>query len=274
MGLRNLAKQIKQKEKEASVTIEEKFIKAIDGFLLTSPKKPRVDRLAFKPSQYYKCKRQTYYFLGGEKGIKKKYPRSERILQVGTALHEWVQEDVFMSMKELMGGELEVELLPKEELPNFGKEGLEFLKQSDAPDMEIKFLDHSYTEKFPISGMVDGWMEFDNISFLFEFKTINSKDFSLLIEPLKDHVKQGALYCLSLGVKRVMFLYLCKDTQNLKAYLVTYTDEQIEWVRKHIVGIEKAIDSKELPDKEVNQSCRFCQYKHLCDVDKSVELKP
>ena len=265
MGLKNLAKKVKEKNAKDSVGIEEKFLKEIDSFLVSPPSNPTVDRLAFRPSSYYKCTRQLYYFLSAFPKKEKVYPRSQRILQVGTALHEWIQEEILMKMDG-------IKLLPKEELPNFGRRGLEIVKQSNAPDMEIKFIDSSYTEKFPVSGMVDGFIEYEDISFLFEFKTINPTDFAKLIEAQKDHVKQGAIYALSLGVKRVMFVYLCKGTQNMKAFMVEYNQDQLDWVENRLVKVEEMVINSKLPAKEVGMDCRFCSYKQFCDKDISKQV--
>lgn len=260
MSLKNLAKTIKQEHKEANKTIEEKFLDKIDSFLVDKAiAGERETRSAFRPSQFSKCQRLIYYFLKGVKGNKKYYPRSQRILQVGTQLHEWIQRDVFMKMEGI--------LLPKEELPFFGVDGVEIIEEHSAPPMEIKFLDHRFTEKFPISAMIDGAIEFEGYPMLFEFKTINPKDFEYMIEPLPDHVKQGALYSLSIGIKKIMFLYLCKGTQNLKAYQVTYTDEQLNWVAGRLRTIENYVLEDILPDKEESISCRFCEYVGICKND-------
>ncbi len=268
MGLKSLANQIKKEQKEANKSFEERFIDEIDTFLVEKAERERdreERRLAFRPSQYFKCERQTYYFLKGIKGKEGIYPRSQRILQVGTQLHEWIQKDVFMEMNKL---DYPIKLLPKEELPFFGVEGVEILEEHNAPPMEIKFLDYRFTEKFPISAMIDGAMEYDGYPFLFEFKTINPKDFEYLIEPLPDHIKQGALYSMCIGLRKTMFLYLCKGTQNLKAYTIDYTDEQLEWVKDKIQGVERKVLNNELPDKDGNSIiCRFCPYKSLCDKE-------
>lgn len=265
MGLKSLANQIKKEQREANKSFEEKFIDEIDLFLVDKAKKERDKderRLAFRPSQYFKCERQTYYFLRGIKGKEGIYPRSQRIMQVGTQLHEWIQRDIFMEMDKK---EYPIRLLPKEELPFYGEEGVEILEIHSAPPMEIKFLDYRFTEKFPISAMIDGAMEYGGYPFLFEFKTINPKDFEYLIEPLSAHVQQGAMYSLSIGIRKIMFLYLCKSTQNLKAYTVDYTDEQMQWVVDKIQGIEMKVLNNELPDKDGDGlTCRFCPYNSLC----------
>jgi len=264
MGLKDLANRIKKEQKEANKSFEERFIDEIDSFLVDKAKEKRKDsnRLAFRPSQYFKCERQTFFFLKGIKGKDGIYPRSERILQVGTQLHEWIQKDVFMEMNKK---EYPIKLLPKEELPFFGTKGIEIMEEHNTPPMEIKFLDTRFTKKFPISAMIDGAMEYDGYPFIFEFKTINPKDFEYLIEPLHHHIQQGAMYSLCIGLKKVMFLYLCKGTQNLKAYMVNYSDEQLQWVVNKIRGIEDKVLKDELPDKEENRiECRFCPYNSQC----------
>lgn len=271
MSLKNLAKQIKKDKKEDNKSFEEKFLADIDSFLVAHAKQKYSgkSRLAFRPSGYYKCMRKTAYFLMGLKGTGKVYPRSQRIFGVGTATHEYIQEEVFMKMEKfyetVKSSDSPIKLLPPEELPSFGKEGFEIVKQSFAPDMEVKFLDTRWTKKYPISAMVDGFLEYENKPFLFEFKTINTDDFEYLIEPLKDHIKQGALYALSTGIRNVMFMYMDKNTQDIKTFLVNITEGQLEWVRERLVETENFVLNEELPPAEKGRTCTFCEYKKLCD---------
>lgn len=266
MGLKSLANQIKKEQKERNKSFEEKFLGEIDKFLVDKgiEKAEKDSRLAFRPSQYYKCERQSFYFLKGYKGVDNIYPRSQRILQVGTKLHEWIQKDVFMVMSR---ENYPIKLLPKNELPFYNADGVVIIEEHSAPPMEIKFLDYRFTKEFPISAMIDGALEYDGFPFIFEFKTINPKDFEYLIEPVPDHIKQGALYALCTGLRKVMFLYMCKGTQNLKAYTVTYNDEQLNWVINKLRSIEEKVLNNELPDKEVGPNCNFCPYKSLCDSE-------
>lgn len=265
MSLKKLANMVKKENKERNKTIEERFIEALDKFLVSGDEGGS-QRLAFNPSSYYKCMRMVFYKLKGIKGKKKKYPRAERILQVGTALHEWVQTQVFMRMDKDENSP--IKLLPKNELPFYGQEGVEIIEEHHAPPMEIKFVDYRWTKKYPISAMVDGALSFAGKDFLFEFKTINPEDFETLIEPLLDHIKQGALYALCTGVRRVMFLYLNKADQRWKAFFVEYNQDQIDWVVARITTIEDYVLRDELPPKEVSDHCKMCPFKDLCDADK------
>lgn len=265
MSLKKLAGKVKKEQKELDKPFSAHFTDAIDKYLTAPPTEEKSSRLAFRPSSYYKCTRQTYYFLRGEPSKKKRFARSERILAVGTALHEWVQREVLMKMN--LQEDSPIKLLAKEELPSFGKEGIEFIDTHDAPPMEVKFVDTRFTSVYPISAMVDGSLTMQSKNFLFEFKTINPKDFQILIEPLTDHIKQGAVYALCTGVRSVMFLYLCKGTQEWKPYLVKYTDEQLDWVVDRIQTTENYVLTGTLPPKEVSEQCRWCGYKSLCDKE-------
>ena len=273
-GLAALAKKVKQEAKDAQKPMSDLFLEAIDNYLVKSRilkneeyENSKTDkRPSIKPSSYYKCIRKLWYDFMGFPKKERWYPRSIRILENGTVLHEWIQTQIFMDMDK---GDYAIKLLPANELPEYGKEGIEFIKEHKAPDMEVKFKDRRHTEKYAISAMIDGHMEFMNLQMLFEFKTINPKDFELLIAPLKDHIKQGAIYAMCLGVPRVMFLYYDKGSQFMKPYLVEYNDDQITWAKARCQTIEEYLLNQELPPKEKGEGkdCDFCPFKALCDKD-------
>ncbi len=260
MSLKNLAKQVRKEQKACSLTTEELFISAIDKYLVENAGHKSL-RLAFQPSSYYRCQRALFYSLTGVSENKKVYPRGQRTLQIGTELHDWIQDMLAAIDKTKLG----IKLLPVEEMPFYQAQGVEIIENHRSNPIEIKFLDKRWTEKYPVSAMIDGAFEFMNRQMIFEFKTINADDFKLLIEPLKDHVKQGAVYALCTGIYRVMFLYLNKNDSNFKAYLVEYTEEQLEWVKSRIRYIEKCLIDGSLPDKEdYGDNCKWCGYKGLC----------
>lgn len=264
MSLKKLANMVKKEQKEHNKTPEELFTAVLDNFLISRDNK-RSGRLAFNPSSYYKCARLQFYKLTGQPPRKKKYARSERILDVGTQLHEWVQTQVLMKLDEQENSA--IKLIPLEELPTYGIEGIEWIKEHNAPPTEVKFVDSRWTRKFPVSAMVDGAFTFMAKDILFEFKTINPDDYNKIIEPLKDHLKQGAIYCLGTGIRYVMFLYLNKGNQEWKAYLVEYRQEQLDWVVARITTIEDYVLRGELPPKEEGDNCKYCEFKYLCDED-------
>ena len=267
MSLKGVASRIKKEQKKANSSLAEQFIAALDNYLVTSrteEDKQRSSSIAFKPSSYYKCGRAVYYSLKGFPQKEKKYPRSVRILEMGTFIHQWVQEQVIMRFNEQENSP--VKLIPVEELPSFGKAGVVFIEHA-SPLMEVKFKDYRFTKEIPISAMIDGAIEFNNFSFVFEFKTINQEDYNTLIEPTKEHVKQGALYALSTGINSVMFVYYSKNKQDWKAFQVDYTKEQLDWVKKRLVDLEESVLTNSPPPKEPSDQCRWCGHKELCQAE-------
>lgn len=244
-------------------TFEDKFVDMIDKFISNNINEQESHSIT--PSSYYKCLRKVWYKLLGFHVSDKKAPRTQRILKVGILLHEWIQKEIFMKMDGYDGF---VKLLKAEDLPVYGQEGIEFIKEHDAPDMEIKFKDKRFTKKYQISAMIDGAMEWGGEKFLFEFKTIKDEDFNFLEEPLTDHRLQGAIYSMCLGIPKVMFLYFNKNTQEFKPYMVEYEDKQYDWVKERINLIEEALESENLAPKE-EHGCTYCDFKKYCKNDIS-----
>jgi CRISPR/Cas system-associated exonuclease Cas4 (RecB family) len=261
MSFLDLVKEIQLTNK----TDAELFVDLLDKFIIDSKiNNQKEERLAFRPSSYYKCTRQVWYFLNEFPQDLKVNPQSERRLKVGTALHEWIQRNILM---ELDKNSSDFKLLKKEDMPVYGIEGIEFIDEHGAAETEIKFLDYRFSRIFPISAMVDGAFHFKGKDYIFEFKTIQPSDYKSLKEPLKDHKKQGAIYSLCLGIPNVMFLYLDKGTQRWQAFSFVYSENHYLWVKRRIDIIEHYVEQKILPPKEVSKDCTYCPYKKFCEKD-------
>lgn len=260
MSLKRLEKLLKNNITEYKKTEGDLFVKTLDDFILEKASRNEKENIAFRPSQYYKCMRQIWYFLNGYKKDSVKNPKSERILQVGTALHEWVQTKILLELNSCSSN---FRVLTKDDLKVFEKEGIECIVNHSAPPTEIKFLDRRFTKYFPISAMVDGVIEFNGNIFIFEFKTINSNGFKSLTAPLKAHTKQGAIYSMCLEIPKVLFLYLNKDTQDWAAFDYEYSETQYKWVRDRLETIENYYETKIIPPREEGD-CYYCDYKNIC----------
>jgi CRISPR/Cas system-associated exonuclease Cas4 (RecB family) len=266
MGFTNFANLIQKEIKESNKTEGELFTDYLDRFIVDRKlKSDKEERIAFRPSSYYKCPRQVWYFF-------KKFPKTgevearlERVFNVGTALHVWVQMDI---LTELDKENKDFKLLNKKDLPVYGNPGIEFIDEHESADTEIKFLDHRFSLYYPISAMVDGAFHFNNSDYIFEFKTINPYQFKNLKEPLLEHKKQGAIYAMCLGIYKVMFLYLNKANQEWVAFSVAYDEKSFDWVKKRIFFIEKSVKDNILPEREVSHDCNYCPYKKFCDFDR------
>ncbi len=266
MSLKALAQATKKENKAKSRTVEELFLAAIDEYLIQTAKQkddPTKKRKAHNPSSYYKCWRSKWYELMDFPKSVKYVAKMQRVFAVGTITHEWIQDEILAKMNTLDSSP--IRLIPKEELPAYGQEGVIFSTEHGSSPIEVKFLDYRHTKLYPVSAMIDGAFRFMSKDILFEFKTIKHEDFEYLIEPSLDYRKQGAMYSTCMGINLVMFVYIDKDTQEMKAYLVEYTKEQQEWVVSRMTTLEGYIERNELPPKEVSKDCNYCAFKYYCD---------
>ena len=269
MSLKNLAKQVKKEHKEAEQPFNLQFLATIDEYLVKSRVEARAKRgerrLSFQPSSYYGCQRSLWYKLNKFPFTDNPTPVSERWTEIGSITHSWIQDTILDPMGE--DKRFKISLVPKEELLVFGKEGITFIDEHQNSSVEIKFLDTRWTEQIPVSAMVDGCMHFGGRDFLYEFKTMKQEKFDPLIYPLKEHIKQGALYSLCLGLP-VMFHYINKNNQQWKTFFIEYTQEQLDWVANRLRNMERYYLENILPEKEeCEENCRFCSYKKYCKKD-------
>ena len=268
MGLESIAAKVKKDIAENNTPLSERFCNALDTFLVDKGteylnERNANRRQAFNPSSYYGCKRKVYYLLSGFPETKKVTAVGERWTGVGTAQHRWVQDEIIMQMAK--NPKYGIDLITPEQLPFYNQEGFEVIKEHGASPLEIKYLDYRFTKKIPISAMVDGAFTFLGRNVVFEFKTIKQEKFNTLFQPLKEHRAQGALYALTFNMP-VMFLYICKNTQNWVPYFVSYTDDQLEKVRNRLLSIENSVLNHELPEKEKSEeNCKYCTFKKYCN---------
>lgn len=280
MGLKALAKKVKEEQAEREKTVSEKFIDSIDSYLVKSRNEKYAEEskhtgFYIRPSSYYRCMRQVWYKTLKFPGADQSKARGLRTLEIGTSLHEWVQRDIFMQE------DFPFKLIPPEEIPVFGTKGIDiFTKEQNRlenrPEMEIGWIDRRWTEKYHLYSIIDGAIDVYSMYKLFEFKTINPDDYKYLYEPHDDYKKQAALYSLSLDMDDIIFLYLNKGTSEWKAFEYHVTEAQKEWARNRVQKLDSHLVSLTLPEKEIQPlpkygakatTCNWCSYKTLCAKD-------
>lgn len=184
----------------------------------------------FHPSQLLDgCARAMYYDLVGEAptdfALRKFTGTIQRVFDVGTWYHIYMQNILY----------------------NIG-----YLEQAEVPVIS--------KEKF-LNGKADGVFkkEVFGEKVVLEIKTMNSWNFSKAIfRPFKKHEFQASLYARELGAKKVLYLYINKDTSELRDFLMPINEEQLALADKKMTSVIEAV-KEGVPPK------RFCSDK-LCDV--------
>jgi hypothetical protein len=274
LSLKALAKKVIKETEEQEKSLSEKFVNVLDKFIVNSRSEDKDSNVYterrskyIRPSSYSKCLRSTWYSMLGFPGNKTYKAKGLRTLEIGTALHEWVQKEIFMRKN------FPIELCDYKQIPSYGAEGIEFFtakqnKLENRPKMEIGWIDKRWTKKYHLYSIIDGFLSFENLYMLFEFKTINPNDFKYLYQPLEENMLQASLYSLSTDIDTIMFLYINKGNSEWKPFEFRVTEQQKEWSLDRIQSMDSSLINLELPKTEPNKFCNLCPYKSLCDEDK------
>lgn len=184
----------------------------------------------FHPSQLLKgCSRQmTYDLMGTEPTDKIKRKVSgglQRTFDVGTWYHVYFQTLLF-NMGYLEASEVPV--VNKERFLNGKADGV--------------FKPHVFGERVVL-----------------EIKSMNNWTFQKAIfKPFKHHEFQASLYARELGVKKILYLYINKDTSEIRDFLMPINEEQLEIADKKMEIVINSIKEGTLPARPKSCTDKFC----------------
>ena len=188
----------------------------------------------FHPSQLLDgCKRQmTYDLLGIEPTDKIVRPVSgelQRTFDVGTWYHIYIQMILYRT-------------------------GL--LEQAEVPVID--------EEKY-LNGKADGVFkeEVFGEKVVLEIKTMNNWNFTKAVfKPFKKHEFQASLYARKLGAKKILYLYINKDTSEIREFLMPINDEQLSAADKIMTTVIDNVKAKTLPPRKCAD--KFCDEALSC----------
>lgn len=193
----------------------------------------------FHPSQLLDaCPRMLYYSLSGEVPTTEMEPISgqlQRIFDVGTWHHIYIQ-NILLQIGMLEGAEV--------------------------PVVDTEYM---------LEGKADGVFKREVFSekVLLEIKTMNSYTFSRAVwKPFDKHEFQASLYARNLGCKKILFLYIDKNTSELKEFLVPVNLEMLEKADKKTEKVRECLRSKTAPPRtcktDESKAALDCPYRELC----------
>lgn len=131
-----------------------------------------------------------------------------------------------------------------------------YLEQAEVPVIN--------KEKF-LNGKADGIFkeEIFGEKVVLEIKTMNNWNFSKAVfKPFKKHEFQASLYARELGAKKVLYLYINKDTSEIREFLMPINEEQLSIADKKMKTVIEHVKSGTFPTK----SCldKFCDNALAC----------
>ena len=196
----------------------------------------RVHLKFFRPSGLHGCKRQNiFHYTHAPSHPSRQDNRMMRILDNGSAVHEWVQEEYLSKHPEYW-----------------------FVK-------EPKVL--AEVEGVTVRGSCDGILirRSDGYRWGLEFKTINHEGFQKLTGPQDKHVLQSSIYMALQKLHWITVVYWDKDKQNLREYNVPHSKELWERTKVRLREYKGFLDRDELPAYN-SKACdlTFCNFVDHC----------
>ncbi len=121
-----------------------------------------------------------------------------------------------------------------------------------------------------ISGRADAIVSDSKEMYLLDIKSMNSMIFKSLEQAKEENIDQIQLYLHYFKISKGILLYVNKDTQELKEFIIPYDKSRAQVLLDNLNQLKIKIDSNIVPDKILdlvdNWQCRYCQFKEICSL--------
>ncbi len=120
-----------------------------------------------------------------------------------------------------------------------------------------------------ISGRTDAILCIGNENYILDIKSINSMVFKKLAGPREENIYQVQLYMHYFNISKAILLYIDKDQQDIKEFIVNYDSALVEALLKSFEKLKDRIGKNIIPlvltDYPNNWQCSYCQFREICD---------
>ncbi len=128
-----------------------------------------------------------------------------------------------------------------------------------------------------ISGRADAIISDGKKLYVVDIKSMNSMVFRNLQEPKEENVDQLQLYLHYFKIPNGVLLYVNKDNQELKEFIVKYNKSRALQLLEVLKKTKEKIDSNIVPDRledyPRNWQCQYCQFREVCNMAGKGEVK-
>ena len=127
-----------------------------------------------------------------------------------------------------------------------------------------------------ISGRADAILSDGKDLYVLDIKSMNSMIFKSLSEPKEENINQLQLYLYFFKIKKGILLYVNKDTQELKEFLVSHNADLANKLLTELTALKKQIERNTVPATIFgwpnDWQCKYCQFKKICGAAGQKEI--
>lgn len=260
-SMKNICRLIDQVEKE--LPAENSFLNDLERSIeLDEDKNKREPSKTYKPSGM-NCMRQSYYQIVGkpQDDTSSNYT-SIGICNSGTDTHERIQKAV-AGMK---ANGFDCEYVDVAKFIKTRSPHLDHLEVVERKGMETKL----FHKNLNISFMCDGIIKYKDHYYILELKTETVNKWFARKGVDESHYNQAIAYSLSFDIDEVIFVYISRDTLDMKSFMFNVTDEMKQDLVGYIQLCDEFIQKNKVPPKSENtpkKTCNYCKYKTQCRKD-------
>lgn len=263
-NLKNLIKIINQNTTE--MPMEQAFLQDLKRSIeLTESKNRRPGSKTYKPSSMHCIRQMAYIVLGKPMDDTGTSYMSIGICNAGTDIHQRIQQAVL----DMKNNGMNCEYVNVADFVRSRK--LDYLSITKEPNPEVgEYETKLYHKDLNMSFLCDGIIKYQNKYYILELKTESANKFYSRENVNPDHYNQGTAYSIAFDIADVIFVYINRDTLDMKSFMFTPTDD----MKQNLIGLISNCDSYvkklKVPPKPLEVSkkaCEYCNYKTQCRKD-------
>ncbi len=127
-----------------------------------------------------------------------------------------------------------------------------------------------------VSGRADAIISDGKDLYVLDIKSMNSMVFRSLEEPKPENIDQLQLYLHYFKIPKGILLYVSKDNQDLKEFMIDYDKNRAEKLLQDLadlkVKIDKDIIPARIPTYPEGWQCRYCAFREICTMAAAGEM--
>lgn len=260
-SLKNVCRLIDAVKTE--LPVEQDFLNDLKRSIeMTEEKNHRKPSMTYKPSSMNCIRNMFYQRTGAEQDEKTSSYVGIGICNSGSDTHIRIQTAVM----DMINNGMNCEWV---NIP-------EFIKSRELDYLEVKEQSPAGTETklfhktLNISFMCDGIISYKNHYYILEIKTESSNKFWNRTGVNPDHFNQAIAYSLSFRIPEVLFVYISRDTLDMKCFMYNVTDDMQHELSARIMDCESYVNNLITPPKPEDvpkKTCEYCPYKTKCRKD-------
>lgn len=263
-SLKNLIKIVNQ---TTTVMLpEQSFLQDLKRSIeLTEGKNKRAGSKTYKPSSM-NCIRQMAYMVMGK-------PVDETgdsymgigICNAGTDIHQRIQQAVL----DMKSNGMECDYV---NVADYVKSrNLDYLEITKLPDFKKgDYETKLYHKELNMSFLCDGIIKYQGKYYILELKTESANKFYNRTNVDEKHHHQATAYSIALNLDDILFVYISRDTLDMKSFMFTPTDDMKQDLIGLITNCDSYVKKLKVPPKPSGvdkKTCEYCSYKTQCRKD-------